>query len=320
MRPGLRVGSLYLKATFRVGAGGRLQLDDAAPHPIYAGDVDTALGRIPADITPRDTSDLDVVVLACAYAPGGRPVETMHVSLGLGDATSDLVVTGDRVWVGEGPSAQPTTPLSFTCMPLTWSNAYGGTAEIPFDMHDLSARLPVRHAGNPEGKGFNPWCFVDATLITEDVRKTAAVTRRLPNIEDARDRVARWSDDPLPAGWGALPPMWEAHALASGRHPSRGRALASHAALPSLRIEPLRPNDRVELRGCTPDGSWGFAWPALCASFDYELGQRQGTMELRPLLLVLLPDESRFTVTYRAQFRFDRPDPSELRSLRVRVS
>jgi hypothetical protein len=51
---------------------------------------------------------------------------------------------------------------------------------------------------------------------------------------------------------------------------------------------------------------------------DYVCGAKEGMLELVPQMMILLADERRFTLTYRANFNFDFEEGAE-RVLRLRL-
>ena len=72
----------------------------------------------------------DVTVLGSAHAPGGRPAASWEVSLGLGNALTDLRVHGPRRWEPEGhPGGSARPSRSRGCRWITaWRPAAGSSA------------------------------------------------------------------------------------------------------------------------------------------------------------------------------------------------
>ena len=62
---------------------------------------------------------VDVLLLAHAYAPGGRPTKRFPVHLSLGNISKTLVVSGDREWL----AGDPTRSLEFDRLPLIYERA-----------------------------------------------------------------------------------------------------------------------------------------------------------------------------------------------------
>ncbi len=323
-----RMGLLVAKLTFEVSVNGQAELVTADPVPLFDVEQETDLGAIPSDVAVPFQPVLDVVLLGAAYAPGGRAIKEMQVSLRIGEHRHELQVWGDRVWVGTGMEASISEPVPFTRMPLTWCHAFGGRADVWIDPHTV---VPIENVGNPSGKGADLW-----TLVKRMEKGWGAptgfprmdYTRELPNLEHPHFPVRSWADEPEPYCWGLTPPALPAYLLARDGDPRKSwqEQLAERlrARVPRTvghhdwRLNIPEAATPIVLEGCTRDGAWSFRWPTLNVGFDYELGPRKGTRALDPFLLVLFPDQSRFTVSLRHAFKFSR-DVSQDRSVRLRV-
>jgi uncharacterized protein YjbI with pentapeptide repeats len=119
----------------------------------------------------------EVLVTGDCFAPGGKPVRALDVSLGAGPVRKNLNVFGDRYW----RSGTISDPEPFTRMPLTWNRAFGGPG---FKM-------------NPLGRGAETVSSPDGSKI-----------RPLPNVEDPNNLVGSPDDAPEPAGFAPLDMMW----------------------------------------------------------------------------------------------------------------
>jgi len=73
------------------------------------------------------------------------------------------------------------------------------------------------------------------------------------------------------------------------------------------------------MSGMSPRGKLSFTIPPLRVIADYVLGDRTGTRELAPQLMVLLPEQMRFYIVYRASFTLE-TTPSMERSFRLRTT
>ncbi|MCA9607959.1 MAG: DUF2169 domain-containing protein [Myxococcales bacterium] len=319
----LRTGCLLAKATFQMrGAAAELVTDD--PLPILHAHEPTPLGDIPADVRAGMGERVEIVVLAQAHAPRRRPVEQMRVGLQVDTTLHELLVTGDRVWVGKGSDARPSAPIPFTTMPLTWTHAYGGTAEVWWDDH---TRVPLQHPVNRAGLGFDAEGFargMEAHCPPGYPRLTEE--RRLPNVEDPAHAIVTWADDPVPTCWAAH----TGSQLVTGALAHRSSAPSpeeleriqgegkrvSHAG---LRLDAIEGPLSFRLTGCTDDGDWSFVLPPLRVSMDYALGARRGARTLPPYQVVILAEERRVTVTYQSWFKFWVDDESTERSVRLSV-
>ncbi|MGB5486112.1 MAG: DUF2169 domain-containing protein [Lysobacterales bacterium] len=167
---------------------------------------DNLTPRLPAhtDYWPFKKST-DVAVIGSAYAPAGRPVEHMQVSLEIAGRSKQLLVFGDRFveWSRNGhPKLGDAQP--FTTMPMGIERAYGGCDfRVPFDKKDprsmgvtLECDYPGLYPRNPWGTGY--------LVMPEPIKGM-----RLPNLEDPDDLLtddriitsdpAEWYLQPLPS-------------------------------------------------------------------------------------------------------------------------
>ncbi|MCB9681138.1 MAG: DUF2169 domain-containing protein [Alphaproteobacteria bacterium] len=319
-----RRGVLTAKATFRVDDVGAVVLDADDPIPVLDEDTPGPSGVLPADRVPRDDDALDVVVLGWAH---GRGHTACDVTASVGAHTRRLRVTGDRVWLGDGRDARIGPAEPFDRMPLTWDRAFGGSASCWLDAH---APHVLADPVNPHGRGFD--AASQARDLGRALRAPAGYprlddpVRRLPNLEDPGAPVRQPEDVPAPVCWATVPPTVPLRALAlaeqaqtRGTPPAPaevGRALALRGH-PCWELPAQAPGTAVSLTGMTAQGWWGFCLPDLRLEADYVLGDRRGTRALTPQGLVLLPEEGRFTLTWRMVFTMA-PEAGEERCLRLR--
>ena len=152
----------------------------------------------------------DIVVQGSAFAPDGRPVESMQIGIELGKAHKDVLVTGRRDIAWSGGRPHLSRPQPFDSMPITWQNAYGGIdwrVAVPgadacaaSGIPELALRTRLDHPGmyprNPFGTGY--------LVVPGEVPGLTA-----PTIEDPVDRL---TDDRLitgdPTRWWRQPLPW----------------------------------------------------------------------------------------------------------------
>lgn len=115
------------------------------------------------------------------YAPNNQPVTQDLVHIKLGNIEKTLQVTGDRFWRNGIGGRVATAPETFTEMPVSYKNAYGGED----------------YKKNPLGKGFKP----------ENVDGNEQFP--LPNIEYPDDLVSSPDDRIKPASLDRLDVMGE---------------------------------------------------------------------------------------------------------------
>ncbi len=330
-----RIGLLMAKATFRFDAGGGVELDRDDPYPVFRGDEEVEHGVLPGDLVTRNDPAFEVVVVGEAHAAGSEAVDSMYVTLAVGEEVRHLLVTGDRWWRIQldtngdvAPEAcTPTPPEPFRKMPLGWERAFGGTADI---LVDHEAPLEVAHRLNPMGRGFDPEPMghqIGLALEAPDGFPVVERVRALPNVEDPAHPVQQWEDDPPPASWAPLPvgsPMVAQAAYPSGEDIDPEAALQVppamlHRAHPDWVIPLPERGARIFLRGLVPDApELSLALPDLRVLADYVVADREGTAELRPHLMALLPSERRFYILYRYLFQFAF-DPMTERAFKLRT-
>ncbi len=322
-----KLAALTAKATFTVEPSGEVRIDEQAPYPLYPGDEGTPLGVLPTDLPTRRTSAFEVTMLGAAYAPKAKPIDEGIISVTVGDVTNGILVTGDRRWVEgpDGPVLSP--PATFTRMPLTWERAFGGTAEVWLD---ANSTVEVMHAVNPRGRGFDPTEDLnrmgDRMYVAPGFPRTT-YERLAPNLEDPERPITASTDTPHPL---CFAPTTQDTGLRMHRLAEAYRArleadepveidpnLAALRAHPRWVFQRAPLGEVVTIRGCHPEGTIEFRLPSAVPQMDFVLGERTGTRELVPQLLMLLPEERRFYVVYRTFFLMA-PDEGEERSARLR--
>ncbi|MBK8940778.1 MAG: DUF2169 domain-containing protein [Polyangiaceae bacterium] len=317
---GLRRGMIVAKATFSFDSRGSVQLDDQDPLPIFLEDVLTPQGLLPRDDMPRVDSVFEVSLLGCAHAPGGRPAQHMQVSMSVGEVRRSIEVFGDRFMVGEGANAGATPAEPFTKMPLTWSRAFGGRADVEVDE---GSPVRVQHAKNAYGKGFD--VVAEANKLDEFLTCPPGFPRfdrrrALPNLERPDQIIRTAFDDPEPVAWCPPPIDSGVHNLRCFKiieeagKPVRAEETAglTHRAAPEWVLDAAPPaGTPIVLEGVTPEGRVELALPGLEVGFDYVIGGRAGSRQLALQAMVMLPEERRFYLVYRLPFQIEAPTGEE---------
>lgn len=205
---------------------------------VYDGDAATGSLRYESDMV-HFKPHADLMLLATAYAPGGRAVQRCKVTFGVGARRSTLFVTGDRYWSSGLLRRGVTEPEPFTSMPLDWAHAYGG-AGVP---------------ENPLGKG-------DRTGRERGSKEPHA----LPNVEHPDDVMTSASNRPEPVGFAPVSRMWEPRVLRMGSYdetwfntrspwfPSDMKWSVNQAASPTLRMKGyLNGDEEIYLENLHPE-------------------------------------------------------------------
>jgi hypothetical protein len=332
---GPRMGMLVAKATFLFDQNGTTELDTQNPFSLFATEEDTELGQLPSDAVQRRDQVFEVVLLGAAYPEGTGAVESMTVKLSVGDVSHTLRVTGDREWSdGSNPSITP--PAPFSRMPLVYERTFGGMCPAQMDSDTV---IDIRDSVNHHGRGFDARFL--AKHIGENLRApegfpSMEYVRQLPNLEHPEHLIEAWDDAPEPYCWATVPQDIAftqtrfLHYLESkvaddqipGEEDEYSREVMTHVfhrAHPDWITTLPGYQALVTMSGMSPRGELSFRIPPLRVIADYELGNRVGTRELVPQLMVLLPEQQRFYIVYRASFTVE-TTPSMQRSFRLRTT
>lgn len=320
-----KYGMLTAKATFVVNDRGVAELEAQQPFAVFERDESNELGLLPRDTLPRRDSAFEVIVCGAAYAP--RPVPRTTVELRVGSRVRRLQVTGDREWLDGTNGPRLSDPVPFQRLDLGWHRAFGGACKV---MLDADTPFEFADPANPLGRGFDAQKL--ATDYGKALRAPAGYPRLVnyrrwaPNLEDPERPIRSAADAPPPVCWATTPSVaaYPYQKAIEAAHRAGPETLAAHLsrlyhrAHPDWIIERPREGSPVELFGMTPDRPLQFRLPALRVLADYEVGRRQGTRELEPHLLLLLPEKRALYIVYRHFFTLDAL-PSEQRSFRIRL-
>lgn len=162
------------------------------------------------EVLPKPRAEL--LLAGNAYAPHGKPVERMQVTLSAAGIDKTLDVFGERAWRYDSWLCID-EPKPFVSMPLSYTNAFGGP----------------HHPGNPVGRGYDHNRL--AALI-------GANSRPMPNLERVGEPVRRHWVRYAPAGFGPLAFEWQARTQHAGRYGAKWLAQEapgfSSSAAPAL--------------------------------------------------------------------------------------
>src|SRR4029450_11790971 len=266
-RDGRELHVLVVNATFEVFPGKvpRIADQQRAVDSVdaYRGDPATSSITYPGQLAYAKPM-IDLIVTGHAYAPHGRPVESMTVGVRVGDIRKVVQVTGDRFWRSTPVGRRPSSARHFDRMPVIYERAFGGGAVRAV----TDSGKPAYEPRNPVGIG------LPGTRSGDE-----GVGSDLPNIEYPSGRMTTRSSRPLPAGFGAIGPSWQPRVSLAGTYDEAW--LSDQAPLLPHDFKPeffqVAPNDQqsqaihagdvVEVVGMTPEGRWSFESP----SFDVQV-------------------------------------------------
>jgi uncharacterized protein YjbI with pentapeptide repeats len=178
--------TMVVRATLKLSPDQPLEAIEGMDQGFLSADVyrEGDEERLGECLYPSDFADYklnaEVLLTGTCYAPGGRPVTECPVRFSVGAWSKLLRVVGPRVWSDNLPGATASNPLSFTQMPLGYTNAFGGPG----------------FPRNPVGKGRD--------------------SHELPTVELPGYTVRSRGDQLEPAGLGPINPAWAQRASKVG--------------------------------------------------------------------------------------------------------
>jgi hypothetical protein len=295
------VDSLYiiLKATFNISQQWTIadeQLQPQAADEYYSEDPDTSSIKYASDFHIGKPAT-DIVLIGKAVPPDGREARQLDVSLTVGSVNKFLRVFGDRVW----ENGQPGPAQPFTSMPLIYEKAFGG-------VHVKNGAILAGEARNPVGCGHS------------GKRKTKEMNGLpLPNLEDPRNLLQHTGDVVSPAGFGFISPNWQPRLSFAGTYDEHWQKYRApflpddfdlrffNMAHPDL-IYPgyLTGGEPVSINGIGSDGPLQFNLPTVGLTADVHIKSRVEHPVFNLETLLLEPDISKLSMTWRAALTCDK--------------
>jgi hypothetical protein len=302
--------SVLVKRTYDIRPDGALVRSDIT-RPFWEvdefyekGDPEWATVKYENELVPYKTAT-DLVVVGKAHAPDGLPVREMDVAVEIGDFRKVIRVIGDRHCCHRD-NLPPlfTEPMSFTEMEIRYERAYGGK-----DFKSVEG-LEFHYPRNPMGTGI-------ALGNTREVIEGLP----LPNLEDPEDLLTperivlddlwHWNRQPLPQGFcwfqkiwyprcsfvGSIPGFVEVDEVMReelfGWVPTKQIALArqfklpafdvrfNNGASPGLVLPALTGDERILLKGLTPEGELAITLPGEAPGMTLDIGLGENSLPAR---------------------------------------
>ena len=290
-----------VKGTFLIPKNGEEPQLAEEQVPLIEADVFTGDPGFSAPLYESDYPLLkprcDVLLNGSAYAPRGKPVTKVPVSLKVGPISKSLHVVGSRFWKKGFVSISASRPKPFTVMPISYDKAFGGV--------DNTHKNPSRHKAylmNPIGVGFHD------NLKTEFIED-----KPLPNTEELNKRVTKPNGNYKPMSFGPVGRGWASRYKLAGTYdqdwldnifpflPADFNDSYYQSAPIDQQIDYLRGGEDVVLSNLTPQGHTRFQIPQVITqvAFFLKKGKTHKTHGVADTL-VLEPDIGRFTITWRA--------------------
>jgi hypothetical protein len=185
-----------IKGTFAIPQNGKEPILTAEQVPLFEADIFTGEPGFSAplyesDYAPRKLR-CDVLLNGSAYAPGGKPVRRVRVSLQVGSLSKSFDVVGNRVWKKRLFFIRATKPEPFTVMPISYNNAFGGV--------DNTHKQEKKHRAyftNPVGIGFH-----------SNLKAKFVQNQPLPNTQDLGKRIKKPHGKYSPIALGLIGRSW----------------------------------------------------------------------------------------------------------------
>jgi len=295
------------------------------------GDPEWTTVKYETDIAPYKPAT-DVVVIGNAYAPKGKPVAQMNVSVEISNIRKTIRVIGDRQCIYRKENYPLfTAPAEFTEMEIRYERAYGGRDELS------DPNLPFIYPRNPMGTGL---ALKNIPEIIEGLK--------LPNLEDPADLLTperiilneptRWNRQPLPQSFGWFQKIWYPRCSFVGSVPGflepdevmreeilgivpKGQiALARQFKLPSfdvrfnngasygLALPYLNGDERVSLKHLTQDGFLEFMLPSDPPRIMLNIGLGENELKAELHTVCIQPEKMQVDMVWRGAHEYPGTD------------
>jgi hypothetical protein len=292
---------VVMKGTFRIPEEQNAPLrlhDEQVPllmSDVFYGEPGMSAPKFETDFAPRKHR-CDLLLVASAHAPGGRPAARVEVEARVGGWSKSFAVIGDRVWEAGGPGIGASSAVPFAVMPLSYDRAFGGTDNLHVDQSKHACFME-----NPTGRGFH------SQLVKEWIDGTP-----LPNTEEIGQPVTWVNGKYRPMSFGPLGRNWADRAPYAGTYDEHWLAEVFpflpadfderyYQAAPTDQQLASPPGEQlVTLTNLTADGRRSFVLPHLEAPihvFPKKGGREDFTASVDTI--VIEPDEGRVTMTWR---------------------
>ena len=310
-KDGLHWWIVAVRATFDMAPDGRPTLAEEQLPPVmapeYFGEPGKSSIRYDSDLlAPKPGTD--VLLVANAHAPGGRPAPTVTVSLRVGRVRKQLLVHGDRVYRAGTTGLRTSAPRPFTTRPIRYELAFGGT-----DLSDADPRNHRFDERNPIGRGlaFRPIQLVDQLAHAIDYEGSDAAATG-------------------PAGFGPIDPAWQPRRGLAGtydNHWARTKkpllpddfdpAYAMSSPTDQRVPKPLAGGERVELINMTPQGTLVFEIPRMSLGFTSAFGRRREPHPAQLTTVLVEPEERRLSLVWQSTLRVSATEVDYLDSTEI---
>ena len=262
---------------------------------VFTGEPGLSAPLYETDYAPRKLR-CDVLLNGSAYAPGGKPVERVTVTLRVGSLVKSFDVVGKRTWQGGLLGLSASATEKFTVMPISYDMAFGGVDKTVADEAKQKCYLP-----NHVGVGYH-----------DNLNAQAIVGQPLPNTEETGKPVNNPKGNYKPMAFGSLGRQLPERAKWAGTYdqkwldetfpflPKDFDERYFQAAPSDQQTDSLNSGEEVELINLTPRGRTVFRLPTTEMPVMYFpwSGPRQEQPSILDTLIIE-PDLGRFQLVWR---------------------
>jgi hypothetical protein len=292
-----------VKATYQMGNDGVLAIAEEQ-EPISASEEYYGEPGRSSIVCESDGAyfkpGVDISVIGAAYAPDNRSAPWFDASISIGSISKTVRVIGDRCWrytrIG---GATPTRPQPVTRVPIRWERSFGGV-----DASFTGPRERAWESRNPIGTGF---CATESRDSIDGVA--------LPNFEDPKQLIQKWSDRPVPQGFGLIGRTWRPRVSYAGTYDEHWQRTRMpilpvdfdyrffNAASPDL-IAPghLQGGELVTAVNLSRTGMERFALPTVHVTFKARAGGTRIETPGRLDTVVFKFDDRKIVLVWRAKY------------------
>lgn len=296
-KDGNHIWVVAVKATFDLDDSGHLRLsaeqEPPLHEPVYLSEPGLSSLRYEAElVAPK--SHTDVIIHACAHAPGGRPAPSVKVAARIHDVDKMLVVYGERTYKRGVLGVSPSAPKPFISQPIIYEWAWGGT-----DTTDPDPRKHRSDPRNPVGRG----------LATSNAHLVDQPAHRIEYLQDNPAEQGPAGFGPIASHWsprlelfGTFDDAWSKtrRPLLPRDHDERSALCAPPDQRPSRR---LVGGEKIVLYQLTPRGSLSFVLPRLRFGFDSHFGAVRRFHEASLGTVVIEPELKKLRMVYQTGLR-----------------
>jgi hypothetical protein len=302
-RNGAEIWLVAVKGTFNINPDGTIAVADDQVKVQVASKCSGEAGKssllYESDL-PRTKVTTDIIVNGHAYAPHGKPCESVDVSFRVGDLAKSIHVTGDRVWKGFLFFVWKSGRQPFVKMPLVYERAFGGT--------NAKSKKPKWDTRNPVGTGFAK-------------RRSHLIGQKVPNLCP--------KSGSHPAGFGVIAGHWTPRVKLAGTcdekwQESRAPLLPEDfddrfyqcAPRDQQTAQFLKGGEEVQLNNLTPGGSLTFRLPRVVLGFETDFGGEPERHRANLHTVILEPDVPRVLMVWHTALPCH-PKVTRLRKTRI---